>query len=494
MHSHVPKTSDISLVTGTISFELHRFFLFLRSPFFNQKLRESPNIASIKLPQTLPVESVKHVIRYLYLGEPPADLVDPGSASSDSEVLAGVDKISRQLQAQRIWDTILTAHEDPRLSRQKYQDEVNRAQTELESFLDSHLFPAKIVVSQDSVDDVKWKFTNPVFADVMLRADKQNADNTDATASGIESSTIPIGPVQRSKDMGKAVLYPVHRAFLLRSQYFEAMFRSRFSEAQPSEHLVITSLDCSPEALEVIIRYMYTDKFNCPLALAMEVLYTADMLMFDALKTKAAATISNLASASKNVWLDRTSVGVGEGSTETLEAEPINVYDTLRAAWDLGIPKLEEFAGRYLAYRLEDYIEDENFAAMIKESASRVKDRQETDTIELLDDIRYFLSERFRMRFEDAGLDDMLEDEAKAAIEASTNVHINTSAFDENNHTGAPACAEDGTAVSSSPAVQGEMRTLDGQLVDDEFDSDALNYRILLEKIDKLLDRLDLDA
>lgn len=38
------------------------------------------------------------------------------------------------------------------------------------------------------------------------------------------------------------------------------------------------------------------------------------------------------------------------------------------------------------------------------------------------------------------------------------------------------------------------IRTLDGEVVADEFDSDSINYQILLEKIDKLLERLKLDA
>ena len=38
---------------------------------------------------------------------------------------------------------------------------------------------------------------------------------------------------------------------------------------------------------------------------------------------------------------------------------------------------------------------------MVAESAGRIKGRQETDTIELVDDIRYYLDERFRMRVDD---------------------------------------------------------------------------------------------
>lgn len=40
----------------------------------------------------------------------------------------------------------------------------------------------------------------------------------------------------------------------------------------------------------------------------------------------------------------------------------------------------------------------------------------------------------------------------------------------------------------------GAVRTLDGELAGDEFAQDAINYQILLGKIDTLLDRLELDA
>jgi ankyrin repeat/BTB/POZ domain-containing protein 1 len=40
----------------------------------------------------------------------------------------------------------------------------------------------------------------------------------------------------------------------------------------------------------------------------------------------------------------------------------------------------------------------------------------------------------------------------------------------------------------------GVIRTLDGEIAGDEFAQDALNYQILLNKIDNLLDRLKLDA
>ena len=50
------------------------------------------------------------------------------------------------------------------------------------------------------------------------------------------------------------------------------------------------------------------------------------------------------------------------------------------------------------------------------------------------------------------------------------------------------------TQTTSDPMVEGQIRTLDGEIAGDEFAGDAVNYQILLGKIDGLLDRLRLDA
>ena len=50
------------------------------------------------------------------------------------------------------------------------------------------------------------------------------------------------------------------------------------------------------------------------------------------------------------------------------------------------------------------------------------------------------------------------------------------------------------SADMERPMLQGQVRTLDGGVVGDEFAGDAINYQILLGKIDALLERLNLDA
>ena len=47
---------------------------------------------------------------------------------------------------------------------------------------------------------------------------------------------------------------------------------------------------------------------------------------------------------------------------------------------------------------------------------------------------------------------------------------------------------------TSDPFMNGEIKTLDGEIAGDEFAADAINYQILLGKIDALLERLKLDA
>lgn len=44
------------------------------------------------------------------------------------------------------------------------------------------------------------------------------------------------------------------------------------------------------------------------------------------------------------------------------------------------------------------------------------------------------------------------------------------------------------------PSYTGQIKTLDGEIVGDEFAADAINYQVLLGKLDGLLERLKLDA
>ena len=69
---------------------------------------------------------------------------------------------------------------------------------------------------------------------------------------------------------------------------------------------------------------------------------------------------------------------------------------------------------------------------------------------------------------------------------------IDVSASPEGGH--ASNVAPDSSADIEAQLLSGAVRTLDGELAGDELAADAMNYQILLGKIDALLDRLKLDA
>lgn len=525
-----PKTSDITLTSDNRSFDLHKFILAARTPYFRNKLEAQPETETWRLASAIPDAAFQVVFRYIYLGEVPKDLSSASSSVSEEEVIKGLDKVSKQLEVEQLWEAIL-ASGDRRLARQRYQDEVQRALKQVSDVFRTNVVGHKMVVDTDRVHEIKWKHGNSIFADVLLRADEPYDD--EAASSGTATPTInghhsiPVGPAAAaaaaaaaSKPKRKSVLYPAHKAMLIRSEYFETMFSGEFVESHKTDNLRIVTIDCSPPVLELILEFLYTENAACPLEHALDLLYAADMLFLDALKSKAAVAISTLGSGSRNVLVDRTHHGpedTSQSPTHTpqkvyAETEPINIYDVIHAAWDLRVQRLEEFAARYLAQRLEDYIDDPEFQELISESASRIEKREETDTIELLDDIRYYLSERFRLRFEDAGLEEIMDEAGEISADMAAELADAPDA-DKNKATNGDADAgepktEPQTQEAHAPAEVpqehaqeqeqeqdgGGVRTLDGDAAEDEFASDAINYQVLLGKIDAMLERLKLDA
>ena len=326
-----------------------------------------------------------------------------------------------------MWDGILESG-DRRLARQRRTDEVEKGRDQIEAWFYENVLKHKLVTSTDKADDVRWDRDNAIFADILLRADDPE-DAEDLTSKEQISVTrntleplngIPVGPLakpsrspSRSRSSRRSVLFPTHRAMLLRSEFFKTMFSSSFREAQSLEHLHIIRVDCTPEVLEIVLKFLYTEKTDVPLELALDTLYAADLLFIDKLKMRAAVVISTLGSGNVSQIPSRLDADAPTPAGEAKDDE-LDIYEIIRAAWLLRVPRLEEFAARYIAFRLESFIDEPDFEDIVKESASRIQGRQETDTIELLDDIRYYLSERFRLRFEDAGIEEMMDEEIEA--------------------------------------------------------------------------------
>jgi hypothetical protein len=444
----------------------------------------------------------------------------PGTGFTDSEILAGVDKISKHLEIQSLSQLILDGA-DRRLARQRRADEVEKGRDQLDLWFHENVLRHKVVTDTSKADNVKWDRDNGIFADVLLRADED--EDEDENGGDLENGVmttfeqeakptsntlgIPIGPEpaasrspSRTRRSRRSVLFPCHKAMLIRSEFFLTMFSSSFKEAQSTPHLQIISIDCSPTVLEIILTFLYTERADFPLDLAVDVLFAADLLFLEKVKAKAAVVISTLGNGTA------TAMPSLENPNDD---EFLDIYEILRAAWLTRAQRLEEFAARYIAYRLEAYIDEPEFAEIVKESASRISARQETDSIELLDDIRYYLSERFRLRFEDSGLEDVMDEEQAIAEAERESAQRNGVASDLPNwgSNGIRASPPEDEGIDMRPAdvtppstageallQTGEVRTLDGEIAADEFAADAINYQILLGKIDKLLQKLKLDA
>lgn len=460
-----PATTDIVVTASEESLYLHKFILAARSPYFRGKLSAAPETTTWKLPSSIAPEAFGAAIKYLYFGEAPRELRSgPGTGFTETEVFAGIDKISKHLEIQSLVDSILDSG-DRRLARQRRTMEVAKGRDQLEAWFRQNVLENKVVVDTSKVNEVKWDHNNAIFADVLLRSDELPEE-------------VEEGEVQKS------TLFPCHRAMLLRSEFFQAMFLSPFREAHVKHHLNIIDVDCSPDVLEIILTFLYTERADFPLEIAVDVLFAADMLFIEKLKTKAAVVISTLGSGGMSQ--------ADAARTRGKDEDDIDIYAIIRAAWMTRVQRLEEFAARFLAYRLEAHIDTPEFAELIQESASRIQARQETDSIELLDDIRFYLNERFRLRFDDAGLDEMMEEQAPQQNGDSAAESEDVSKI--TNGVGALGVSKTAKPPAAPEGHYREIRTLDGAVVEDEFDEDAMNYQILMEKLDALLEKLNLDA
>lgn len=509
-----PKTADITITAYDQTFHLHKFLLAARSPYFAKKLAAAPSTLTWKLPSTIPGESLGVALQYLYFQEVSIRRALFGlSDEQEMVVLNGIDKIGKQLEIERLFEDI-TEVSDRRLLRQRRGEELERGRDQLDSWFREHVLKYKTVVDTDKVENIRWDRDNSIFADILLRADDDDdddehpdSDQTDRSPGPSEASTppvrntpgallgIPVGPVRsrspsRRRKPQRSTVFPAHRAMLLRSEYFLTMFSSQFKEAQDTPHLQIVTIDCSPAVLETILTFMYTERADFGLDIAIDVLFAADQLFIEKLKQRAAIIISALGNGSTSA------VEADNPRGETDADEAVDIYEVIRAGWDTRVQRLEEFAARYIAYRLEHYIDKPEFAELVMESANRVKARQETDTVELIDDLRYYLSERFRLRFEDSGLDEMMDE--NAAIQAVANANDGDLVDSMGDFALEDKVPNDAKAVPVSlepqVAAAGVIRNLDGEEVGDEFAQDAMNYQILLGKIDTLLEKLNLDA
>ncbi len=386
-----PSTSDISLrIVNSISINdsdtkilnLHKFILSARCRKFCQKFENDQQWRTqktIDFPYDFDHRLIEFVIEYLYLNPIPTYYRNI-SISSLETLLEKLELPSLQtinggiIPSQIQLDPI----ERVRYKRISQENQLEVAKNEIGTFLNEKVFGHKLVIpisqtqandtKEEEYDDYGYDDENPL--EPLTISEREFLEE----GNGFPDVIVYI------KQKDSVVYYPVHRAMLIKSEYFNAMLSFQEASSYGDENetnqrktLPVISLQVSTTDVgELLLNYLYVDKVDIPGPLALDVLYAADLLLIDRLKSVAAIAIT------------------------TLGYEKVaSLYEILRAGWHTRVNRLENYVAEQFANNLKFFIYDEEFSAIILESANRIAVREETDTIELIDDIRFFLEKKY---------------------------------------------------------------------------------------------------
>jgi ankyrin repeat/BTB/POZ domain-containing protein 1 len=162
-----------------------------------------------------------------------------------------------------------------------------------------------------------------------------------------------------------------HKVFYCgRSDYFKSLesFCSVSSESAESDDAVvkISLKEISADVFALITAFIYTSEVNIPEDLLEEVLHFAALYMLQNLKKLCSNQLMNHLNSD-------------------------NVLNTFKISRLYNLGLLEAACCDYMAQNLANIIDDEEFGELVLEDAKSIKDRQQNDSIPILDDIRFHL-------------------------------------------------------------------------------------------------------
>ncbi|XP_075852057.1 ankyrin repeat and BTB/POZ domain-containing protein 1 [Microcebus murinus] len=167
--------------------------------------------------------------------------------------------------------------------------------------------------------------------------------------------------------------FPCHKAFFCgRSDYFRALLDGHFRETEEEpgasgDPQTVALSGVSPETFAHVLRYVYSDHTELPPEAAYDVLGAADMYLLPGLKRLCGRSLAQLLH-------EDTVVGVW------------------RVAKLFHLARLEDTCAQFMAKVLDKLVGREDFAEAVREEAAAVASRQETDSIPLVDDIRFHVA------------------------------------------------------------------------------------------------------
>lgn len=369
-------------------FRCHRFILAARSPFFQEKLlNDWKDLSFVDLSKCYPNElALRCVLDHIYLIQDPTKFakVDKIALLEYAELFELNEFITQLNYYLKLTDSKEKAKFNNELQVAVYND----SRIDLKGLVMQNVIGNKLVIQdeddeysedEEETDDVETPSGDELvheLSDYQI----QRLHLSESTYPDIIISVIDL-------DSNQTIYYPTHRSLLIRLEYFKVMFATAFTESSnfmiDPKHNIL-SKDQTPRMLnfpvdstavaEIILKYIYFDHTDIPLRYAVEVLRAADLLLNERLKTMAAITITK---------------------SENATPEGYDIYDILRTAWECRVERLEHHVAKIMADGLDKFLDDPKFNDVVKESSERIQGRQETDTIELIDDIRYYLAKKW---------------------------------------------------------------------------------------------------
>ena len=158
--------------------------------------------------------------------------------------------------------------------------------------------------------------------------------------------------------------------FCTRSDYFHALIiNDPFNESRNS---VINVNSVSADVFAVITTHVYSDTVDLNPEIVYEVLEAADFFLLPGLKRECGNFLGEFLDCENAVQLIRTA----------------RLYD---------LKRLEQRCFEFVADFVEDIVKRGEFLALVEEDAKSVKSRQETDSIDIIDEVRFFITTKYFM-------------------------------------------------------------------------------------------------
>ncbi|CAF1018042.1 unnamed protein product [Rotaria sp. Silwood1] len=366
--------SDVTFIVDERVFSLHRCVLAARSSFFHEAFEKRwhekrlINLTKAKFN----AESFESVVRYLYTNccEISLDNIDSVKALARScHVPQLIDLIERKKHAIEQWHASKT--------------------------VSSNIY--RLVIEPDDDDD-------SIRLDFRMLAEQAIPLELRQWIAGSEMPFIDQPHLDTFSDLifivDESYYFHVHQAFMCtRTEYFSAIVKNHFNELLPNteqqnnEKSTVILKHIHKEHFIPLLYYIYSDDCEISTDCVDDLLVIADELLLPGLKRLCGNTYSKLL------------------SNET-------IMSILRLARLFELIKLEHQCIRFISDHLEEVLQQDEFKKFVLEDAASVVDRQETDTVPIIDDLRFYLAEFSTVNRSDMDetlekmklLDDFLED------------------------------------------------------------------------------------